>query len=334
LSFLTTEYQFHNEPLRIIFTLANSIGFSSLSVLTEQASLKKYHRRIRVHDVIAQGGPCVFSRTNKRWVVKVKLNKELGNGMEEDGESDDEEEGEGDRLADDDDDEEEEEEEEEEDDDDDDERRVFATSTANGKSEYSATSMKAQDTWQVIKEDIDLVTIKHTPPTKINPANDAFYSCLLLTSSNGVPSMAYSTRTYARQQNDPLICLTSAIACFGRAQNRQVDNRHQVIVQGFAFLNRYRALRKAQGRTSSEVAYNFGRAFHLLGLYQLAVPHYEEVLQMHESNRKSASRRPEEDGQETGFIAWPEAAYNLIQIYLVSGNPVLANQVMERYLVV
>ncbi|UZJ52356.1 hypothetical protein CBS101457_001676 [Exobasidium rhododendri] len=324
LTFLTTEYQFHNEPLRIIFTLANSIGFSSFSFLNEQSSLKKFHRRIRIHDVIAQGGACVFSRTNKRWIVKEKLNKRLGKGVGED-ETDSGEEDDG-----------EEDDDEEEEDDDDDEQdedggEDQALSAAAGRNEYAVSSMRAQDTWQVIREESDITPLKHAPPRKINPANDAFYGCLLLPSSNGVPSMAYFTRTFARQQNDPLICLTSAIACFGRAQNRQVDNRHQVIVQGFAFLDRYRTLRRDQSlaASSSEVEYNFGRTFHLLGLYQLAVPHYQKVLEMHEKGDKAPLK-----AKQTGFLAWPEAAYNLVQIYLISGNTILANQVLERYLIV
>lgn len=134
-------------------------------------------------------------------------------------------------------------------------------------------------------------------------------------------------RVFARQQNDPLICLTAAVACFGRALNRQVDNRHQVIVQGFAFLHLYRQIRADHGHCVSEVSYNFGRAFHLLSLYQLAVPHYQQVLDMHDGNTKAKER-----SRQTGFTAWPEAAYNLSLVYLHSGNPILANQVMERYL--
>ena len=203
-----------------------------------------------------------------------------------------------------------------------------------GKNVYSALSDKAVDTWEEIKDEYNSSTIKLAPPTTYSPASDTFYASLLLTSSNGIPSMGYFTRTFARQQNDPLISLSSAIACFGRAQNRQVDNRHQVVIQGFAFLDRYRQLRRDQGHDQSEVSYNFGRAFHLLGLYQLAVPHYQDVLEMHEKEKKPKSSSPHKKQCQIGFKAWPEAAYNLAQIYLISGNPLLANQVMERYLYV
>jgi len=134
-----------------------------------------------------------------------------------------------------------------------------------------------------------------------------------------------------------LICLTAAVACFGRAQNRQVDNRHQVILQAFAFLDRYRQLCKDLNHSKSEVAFNFGRAFHRLGLYQLAVPHYREALEMKEDKVKAKAKAKAKAAQTTtqrqsGFIAWPEAAYNLSLIYIASGNPTLANHIVEKYL--
>lgn len=152
----------------------------------------------------------------------------------------------------------------------------------------------------------------------------------------------YWIRVFARQQNDPLICLTTAIACLGRAQNRQVDNRHQVILQAFAFLHHYRQLRtnSDEPHSLSEVAYNFARSFHRLGLYQLALPHYREVLEIRDKDAKlkattlSSSSSLFHHQQTTGFQAWPEAAYNLSLVYLASGNSLLANDVLEKYLIV
>lgn len=134
-----------------------------------------------------------------------------------------------------------------------------------------------------------------------------------------------------------MICLTAAVACFGRAQNRQVDNRHQVILQAFTFLHHYRELRKQDHLNrlkSSEVEYNFARAFHRLGLYQLAVPHYKEVLDMKQDKAKISKAKgvAATIQRQSGFIAWPEAAYNLSLVYIASGNPSLANQIIERYL--
>lgn len=110
-----------------------------------------------------------------------------------------------------------------------------------------------------------------------------------------------------------------------------MDNRHQVIIQAFTYLHHYRQIRISQGHSKSEVAYNFGRAFHLVGLYQLAVPHYEQALKMHEEEKRLLIKGGTIPRQ-TGFASWPEAAYNLSLIYLNSGNTILANQIVEKYL--
>lgn len=135
-----------------------------------------------------------------------------------------------------------------------------------------------------------------------------------------------------------MICLTAAVACFGRAQNRQVDNRHQVILQAFAFLDHYRQLCKDVNHCKSEVAFNFARAFHRLGLYQFAVPHYREALEMKKEKVKKAKTKTSVAAhtialqKQSGFVAWPEAAYNLSLIYIASGNSTLANHIVEKYL--
>jgi general transcription factor 3C polypeptide 3 (transcription factor C subunit 4) len=128
--------------------------------------------------------------------------------------------------------------------------------------------------------------------------------------------------------------LTAAVACFGRAQNRQVDNRHQVILQAFAFLDHYRQLCKDLNHSKSEVAFNFGRAFHRLGLYQLALPHYREALEMKDEKVKAKAKVTAATmmHKQSGFVAWSEAAYNLSLIYIASGNPSLANHIVEKYL--
>jgi general transcription factor 3C polypeptide 3 (transcription factor C subunit 4) len=331
IKFLAFDYQFHNEPLRILLTLANSMGIASLAVFSQPNNLKTFLRRSRIHEVIVQGGKCEFTKKNNgRWVVREalfegltakKMARNAGRGRRastvmdgdddnyDDGDVDDQEDGASEQGS---------------DEDDDHRHQNIVNPELVGA---------AQDTWKKIKDDVGISAVRSKPPTKYDPANDMFYASHILTSTNGVPSMGYWIRAFARQQNDPLICLTATIACFGRAQNRQVDNRHQVILQGFAFLDQYRKLRKDQDHHPCEVSYNFARAYHLLGLYQLATPHYLEVLSMHDkemsSNKTSSSSTT---SSQVGFQAWPEAAYNLAQIYLTSGNTILANQVMERYL--
>jgi general transcription factor 3C polypeptide 3 (transcription factor C subunit 4) len=55
--------------------------------------------------------------------------------------------------------------------------------------------------------------------------------------------------------------------------------------QAMAFFSQYRSVRKSEAE--DEVEYNFGRAFHQLGLFNLAVRHYEQVLALAESKAES-----------------------------------------------
>ncbi|TFY73343.1 hypothetical protein EWM64_g10669, partial [Hericium alpestre] len=67
-------------------------------------------------------------------------------------------------------------------------------------------------------------------------------------------------------KDDPLICLSLAIAYMGRAMQRQADNRHHFIAQAMAFLSQYREMRKDDPGGMDEVEFNFGRAFQQLGV--------------------------------------------------------------------
>ena len=93
----------------------------------------------------------------------------------------------------------------------------------------------------------------------------------------------YLLQAYDYAPDDPLICLSLAIASVGRAMQRQSDNRHHLITQvnlfhliyhthsyasqGMAFLSRYRELRGETAPCVEEVEYNFGRVFQQLGMH-------------------------------------------------------------------
>ncbi|KAI9254630.1 hypothetical protein BDA99DRAFT_162343 [Phascolomyces articulosus] len=149
-------------------------------------------------------------------------------------------------------------------------------------------------------------------------------------------------RAYALEPNDPVNLLSLAVTLFMRAMNRKTTNRHFQIIQGFYFLNKYRNLR---GRCQ-ETEFNFGRAFHLLGLTHLAVPHYERVLVMPSADKKGKvpekpidsiyeydeeleDRMMEEDEDDSDLTR--EAAYNLHLIYVTSGAPHLAKLLLAKY---
>ncbi|KAI9496809.1 hypothetical protein BDB00DRAFT_807244 [Zychaea mexicana] len=153
-------------------------------------------------------------------------------------------------------------------------------------------------------------------------------------------------RANALESNDPITLLSLAVNIFNRAMSRKTSNRHFQILQGFYFLDKYRRLRgKCQ-----ETEFNFGRAFHLLGLTHLAVPHYERVLVMPPSSKQGKvpeksldsiyefdddaeedSMEVDVDEDDEGSDLRREAAYNLQLIYVTSGSPHLARLLLAKY---
>ncbi|KAL0945283.1 hypothetical protein HGRIS_000791 [Hohenbuehelia grisea] len=159
-------------------------------------------------------------------------------------------------------------------------------------------------------------------PTKPNPMLVAIYGQLCVAAKSYQSAIFYLLHAYDYCPNDPVICLCLAIASLGRAMQRQSDNRHHLVTQAMAFLTKYRQCRNNSADENEEVEYNFGRAFHQLGLYSLAVKHYEIVLAMAES------RTPEET--DNGLAR--EAALNLSMIYVTTGATPLAEALYRRWL--
>ncbi|KAG6915765.1 hypothetical protein DXG01_009970 [Tephrocybe rancida] len=128
-------------------------------------------------------------------------------------------------------------------------------------------------------------------PTKHNPIIVAIYGQICIAAKSYQSAIFYLLHAYDYCPEDPMICLCLAIASIGRAMQRQSDNRHHLItqadlglvmIQAMAFLSQYRKLRTQNPQGLEEVEYNFGRAFHQLGLYSHAVTHYERVLELAE----------------------------------------------------
>ncbi|KAK7044646.1 hypothetical protein R3P38DRAFT_2879955 [Favolaschia claudopus] len=155
---------------------------------------------------------------------------------------------------------------------------------------------------------------------KINPVLTALYGQMCISAKSYQSAIFYLLYAYELCSEDPMICLSLAVASMGRALQRQSDNRHHLITQAMGLLTRYRQLRSEQKNALGEVDYNLGRAFQQLGLYSHAVTHYEKVLQMAET---------EEDKHAT--LA-KEAAYNLSLIYGMTGSASLAGALYRRWL--
>ncbi|KAF9821450.1 hypothetical protein IEO21_00696 [Rhodonia placenta] len=161
-------------------------------------------------------------------------------------------------------------------------------------------------------------------PTKGNPVSIALYGQICLAAKSYQSALFYLLHAYDYCSQDPMINLCVAIASFGRAMQRQADNRNHLIAQGMAFLSRYRALRGADAEGMDEVEFNFGRAFQQLGLHSLAVRHYEKVLE-------AAERKCRDDAEADCGLA-REAAYNLSLIFVTTGATPLAENLYRRWL--
>ncbi|CAG8767795.1 3380_t:CDS:2, partial [Gigaspora rosea] len=101
---------------------------------------------------------------------------------------------------------------------------------------------------------------KTTVPEKHNDALLALYGHILACARSYIGAIGYYARAYAEKPNDPLISISIGLAYLHRAMQRQTDNRHLQIMQGFTFLFNYYEL-KARNQ---EAEYNLGRAFHQL----------------------------------------------------------------------
>ncbi|GJF00510.1 TPR-like protein [Phanerochaete sordida] len=159
-------------------------------------------------------------------------------------------------------------------------------------------------------------------PSKENPIGVTIYGQICLAAKSYQSAIFYLLHAYDYCPQDPVICLSLAIASLGRAMQRQADNRHHLITQAMAYLSKYREIRGEDA--PDEVEYNFGRAFHHLGLLTLAVKHYQNVLQQAE---RRVQANPEAD---CGLAR--EAAYNLSLIYVTTGATPLAQDLYRRWL--
>ncbi|THV03835.1 TPR-like protein [Dendrothele bispora CBS 962.96] len=161
---------------------------------------------------------------------------------------------------------------------------------------------------------------KLTLPTKNNPLVVAIYGQMCVAAKSYQSAIFYLLHAYDYCPNDPMICLSLAIASIGRAMQRQSDNRHHLIAQGMAFLSKYRLLRGSDPAQLSEVDFNFGRAFQQLGLHSHAIKHYERVLEMAENDQTGVEHLAK------------EAAYNLSLVYVTTGATPLADRLYRRWL--
>ncbi|KAL5710730.1 hypothetical protein ACHQM5_021260 [Ranunculus cassubicifolius] len=135
---------------------------------------------------------------------------------------------------------------------------------------------------------------------------------------------------YKLQPNNPLINLCAGTALINIALGFRIQNTHQCLAQGFAFLHNNMRLCE----NSQEALYNIARAYHHVGLVTLAVLYYEKVLATCEEDYPNPKLpigdlecRKVQQGEYCNLRR--EAAYNLHLIYKKSGALDLARKVLR-----
>lgn len=170
---------------------------------------------------------------------------------------------------------------------------------------------------------------KEVVPDRIDLSLMTLYGHMLLNGKSYISALNYYTRAYHIAPTNAMLPFSIGLAYLHRCMQRQCENRHLQVLQAFTFLYEYYDMRKRDAEPierHQEAEYNMGRALHQLGLSHLAVEYYLRVIQM--------SEEANEQGEAIkGDMKW-EAAYNLQMVYITSGNPRLAREVTERWLVI
>ncbi|ORZ14617.1 hypothetical protein BCR42DRAFT_329198 [Absidia repens] len=181
------------------------------------------------------------------------------------------------------------------------------------------------------------------PLAEVSPLLITLFGHILMIGSNFIGASIFYMRAYALEPNDPLITLSLGIANLLRSTQRITDDRHLQILKGMQMLSYYCKLRNH----NQEAEYNLGRAYHLLNLTHLAVPHYERALILPSAAKQGGLFEPKsiddvytwpvpddgnddnDDEDETDLKR--EAAYNLHLIYMTSGATTLAQILLLKY---
>ncbi|CAI0627739.1 unnamed protein product [Linum tenue] len=147
---------------------------------------------------------------------------------------------------------------------------------------------------------------------------------------------------YKLLPENPLVNLCAGTALINLALGFRLQNKHQCVAQGLAFL--HNNLRLTSGK-SQEALYNIARGYQQVGMSTLAVAYYEKVLSMSEKDYPIPKHRNEENVEEGSSNNTTveeaaaggyrdlrrEAAYNLHLIYMKSGAVDLARQVLKTH---
>lgn len=175
------------------------------------------------------------------------------------------------------------------------------------------------------------------------------YGHILIAGASYLYALNYFHRALALDPENPMILLALGLSYMQYALKRQIDNRQFSIMQGLTILHKYYTIRSQSPNFEErqEAHYNLARAYHLVGLTNLALPLYKRVLKAEGRKRaelggRSINGKGKRDAvgisdQKRGKAMEDmcvDTAYNLQIIYSVAGNNEMAQKITRRWLVV
>lgn len=153
-------------------------------------------------------------------------------------------------------------------------------------------------------------------------------------------AVAVYTRAHRMQPSHAMTCLCLGVSYLSFAMSRTAVRRHDLVLKGFTFIQRYRRLRLQESEVAgneaacndiearvvrAETSYNLGRAFHQLEIRHLAVTAYSSAL-MHLESVVGC-------GNCAAEVLRRSCASNLAQLYLAQGSRELARETVQRHIV-
>lgn len=127
---------------------------------------------------------------------------------------------------------------------------------------------------------------------------------------------------------NPLLCLLLAVTYQARSMQRVTINRQYQLLQGLYFILKYKDLREHVQPV--EAFYNLGRFFHHYGLLRYAVRYYQQALHSLGPGSEHFANGCIENQASLSF----DLAFNLVQLYIRSGNLPLAHSVYRKYCII
>jgi general transcription factor 3C polypeptide 3 (transcription factor C subunit 4) len=142
----------------------------------------------------------------------------------------------------------------------------------------------------VTKHDVDLL---------------ALYGHLMLVGRAAGTALYYYFRAFSLSPEDATLNLCISIAYFNWAWKRQANNRQYLIQQALCFLQRYVEFRKKTAKETKddailqEVEFNEGLVYAGLGLMHLAMPKFENCLELGRQLMQKPDKKPGKKGSKT-----------------------------------